>query len=507
MRNDLITAIATALSPAAVSVIRLSGKGAAAAADKIFRAYSGASVPALPQRVLTAGRIESGAAQDEALCALFPEGKSFTGEESVEFHCHGGVALALAVVEELKKNGARQAEAGEFTKRAFLNGKLDLTKAEGIADLIEAECEAELRAGGNLLAGGLKDFCTERLDGLTAVLAELDAACDYPDEYDGESLRERTLDGLQNILTETETLLNSYNTGRMIKDGIQCVITGKVNTGKSSVLNALARSERAIVTPIPGTTRDLISETIVYKGFKIHLTDTAGIRKARTLPEKLGVERALNAAASADVVLDIRDVSQMKNDKGQGINEDNQRTAHSAQYTMKDRAKSRGEGQITNNEIKSDYQSQITDHRPPYKITLYNKCDLLSSALREKFSTFNFQLSTDHYPITTNHYPLLLVSAKTGENLDKLLDLILEKTAANEFTGGLILTTVRQRDAIKRAVDALKRAITAMTNPLLPLDVTYTDIKEAWAAFGNVTGTATPETIINALFSRFCVGK
>jgi tRNA modification GTPase len=521
MRNDLIVAVATALSPAAVSVIRLSGKGAAAAADKIFRAYSGVPVPALIPRVLTAGKIEGNAARDEALCVLFPEGRSFTGEESVEFHCHGGVALTLAVVEELKRRGARQAEAGEFTKRAFLNGKLDLTKAEGIADLIEAECEAELRAGGNLLSGGLKNFCAGQLDKLTAVLAETDAATDYPDEYDGERLRERTAAVLGEIARETETLLSSYNTGRLVKDGAQCVITGAVNTGKSSLLNALARTERAIVTDAPGTTRDLITETIVYKGFKIHLTDTAGLREAESLPERIGIERAKQAAASADIVLEVFDNSQftMHNAQWNGhfslskpVTENPSKENSPTKKEKSVEKLSSGCSQKDKTELLNSQFSILTSQSPKGQdrncelrivncelnncIRVYNKCDLLTD--EDKTELLNSQFSILNS---------IAVSAKTGENLDALLDMILEKTAATAFTGGLILTNARQRDAIARAAAALSRALTALRDSLLPLDVIYTDIKDAWTAFGAVTGTAAPETIVNALFSRFCVGK
>ncbi|GHU98648.1 tRNA modification GTPase MnmE [Clostridia bacterium] len=481
MKHDLIVAVATALSPAAVSVIRLSGKGAALAAGKIFQAYSGVPVPALPPRVLTAGKIESGCARDEALCVLFPEGHSFTGEESAEFHCHGGVALTLAVVEELKKHGARQAEAGEFTKRAFLNGKLDLTKAEGIADLIEAECDAELRAGGHLLAGALKKFCAEKLNLLTEILAECDAATDYPDEYDGENLRSRTAAALREILKETETLLSSYNTGRLIKDGVQCVITGEANVGKSSLLNALTKTERAIVTDAPGTTRDLLTETIVYKGFKIHLTDTAGLREAESLPEKIGIERAQKAAAGADAVLEVFDSGQRSVVNGQLKGTENR------------------EQVMDNGQLKEQNRNRalcIVHCALKNHIRVHNKSDLLSDKEKSELRRSPFSALDS-----------VIVSAKTGENLDKLLDMILEKAAVTDFTGGLILTTVRQRDAVKRAADALTRASADLIGSSVPLDVAYTDIKDAWTAFGAVTGVATPETIIDTLFSRFCVGK
>jgi tRNA modification GTPase len=459
VQQDLIVAAGTALYPAAISIIRLSGAGAFDVAGQVFRAYDGTPVAELPCRMLCAGRIEGGGITDEALCVRFAAGHGYTGEDCVEFHCHGGTALTAAVTNLLKARGARAAEAGEFSKRAFLNGKLDLTKAEGIIDLIDAESDAELRAGGNLLTGKLRGFC-ERIQGeLTAILAEIDAACDYPDEYDGVNLRGRAAETVVRLGGETRALAETYRQGRLIKAGVNCVLTGGVNTGKSSLLNALLGAERAIVTAVPGTTRDTVTETLIHRGVKINLTDTAGLRENADPIERMGIERARAAAAAADIILRIEDV-----------------TAANA---------------------------PPAPPLPPQEsvpvIAVFNKCDLLSDFQEDAFYEKARRRGG-------NERTYIAVSAKTGFNLDKLLDAVTD-TALGRVTGGLILTSERQRDALTAAAEALTAAEAALNARHTPTDVAYIDIRHAWDALGRVTGSAAGGEIIDALFSRFCVGK
>ncbi len=302
-----VAAISTSPGPGAVSVVRVSGDGAFALAARVFRGRR--AVADMTDRRLYLGTIEhEGRILDRALVVKFTAPHSFTGEDMVEFHCHGGVFVPADVLSALLAAGAALAENGEFSKRAYLNGKLDLSGAEGIVDVINAESRGEANAGFALLAGGLRDKVNGAYDRLTDILAQIEAALDYPEENLIVLEPDRIRKELTAVRTEIAALAATYAAGKLIKRGVNVVLAGETNAGKSSLLNALVGAERAIVTEIAGTTTDCVEGAYVYNDIKVNVTDTAGIRETDNRIENIGVRRARDAIRGADIVLVVTEL-------------------------------------------------------------------------------------------------------------------------------------------------------------------------------------------------------
>ena len=450
--SDVIAAVSTGNTLSAIGILRLSGDGCAQVCEKVFTCRSGKPLSQAPNRKLILGDLHDslGRVIDNCMAVYTRGPNSYTGEDTVEFHCHGSPAVLAAGLEALYGSGARPARRGEFTKRAFLNGRMDLTQAEAVIDLIEAEtAEAAANAAGQV-GGTLLRKLTPVYDDLTDLCSHFHAVLDYPDE-DIDDFRLAEYD---TVLAQGENtldaLLRTCKQGRILKNGIAAAIVGKPNVGKSSLLNALAGFRRAIVTDIPGTTRDMVEQSVQLGELRLRLMDTAGIHATDDPVEKIGVERSFDALEQAELILFVCDASHP--------------------LDQEDRA--------------------ILDHLADRKnvIGLLNKCDL-GQAVTE-------------LPLEE----VIPISAKEGSGLERLSQAVADRFAGDTPCDGSVLTNVRQSDAITRAREALGNARQGLSLGFTP-DAVLTDVEQAMNAIGEVTGATVRKDITDRIFQRFCVGK
>lgn len=437
-RDKTIIAIATPVGVGAIGIIRVSGKEARSGINRIF------SRELKTPRKMEYGVIEAGDYRDEVMAVYFEEGKSYTGEESVEIYCHGSYALLRGIVDYAVQNlGFTYAEGGDFTARAFMNGKMDLTEAEGVCDIINAVTTAELRGAFSLLTGGLKDKIEKIQKKIITARSVIEAPLDYPEEEVEEETTEEVKKRINDIKIELGELISTYKTGRLIRDGVSVALTGKPNAGKSSLMNALLGYDRAIVTAEKGTTRDTLTESYVYKGVRFNLTDTAGIREAESLPEKMGVERAENAVKQADVTVIVIDAGEKNKDS----------------FIKEIREKASGEVIVAEN-----------------KTDLYDK---------EK----DFSIG---------------VSALNGKGTEKLKEEIYKKSGVSA-AGAVSLNNARQNAAATESYSAILRALAACEE--YTLDIVSMELYEAFTALGRITGITGSDALAEEIFKNFCVGK
>lgn len=442
--SDTIAAIATPIGVGGVGVVRISGEAAERVLKKVFRSKN----EKYENRKMYFGVFCGKGFRDSCLAVLFRAPHSYTGEDVAEIHCHGGRTLVHAVLESVLAQGVRLADKGEFTKRAFLNGKLSLSESEGIIEMIQAESRAEINASYHLMTGELTRKVKEIQDGLTDLIASLEAALDYPEEEFDAVNTEREVRAADSRL---QTLLQTYASGKLIKDGVGVVLAGAPNAGKSSLLNALLSYDRAIVTEIAGTTRDAISESVEIDGIRFRLTDTAGIRESRDPIEKLGVQRSRQAIAEADLILYVLDT-----------------------------------------DAQNDDSEEILPLLAEKKvIAVYNKND------RKDFKKKPpKQLRTEYE---------MQVSAKTGDGIGALKALMAEIVKRDLISqNGLILTNERHVNALQRAERLLSGLL---ADPAATPDIAVMELTSAWQILGEITGTTASEEIVDAVFSKFCLGK
>lgn len=451
---ELIAAIATGMVPSGVGIVRLSGPGAVAAASQVFRPAGKTPLADCPDRQLLYGVIhdKTGQTIDQGLAFCSRAPHSYTGEETAELQCHGSPMVLTMVLEALFAAGARQAGPGEFTRRAFLNGKLDLTQAEAVIDLIDAETPAAARCAAGQLEGALSRQVEAVYQDLTDLLAHFHAVLDYPDE-DIDPFREELItQTLDRGLAQLDKLLATYDRGRQLTYGVPCAIIGRPNAGKSSFLNALLGYERAIVTDIPGTTRDTVEARATLGGVLLRLVDTAGLRRTQDPVEQLGVARSKAAAAAAQLVFLILDGSQA--------------------LTAEDR------------------EAMALAQAAPLCVVIVNKSDLPQAAGLDELEPFPYRCA---------------VSARTGDGMAQVSD-----TVAKLFPTGegrqVLLTNPRQAEAAGRAKQNLMQAQTSLASGFPP-DLVLSDVEEALAALGELTGRTVREDITHRIFERFCVGK
>ena len=452
--SHVIAAVSTGMAVSAIGIIRLSGDGCAAVANKVFTLNNGRSLSDAPDRKLMLGTLQdkSGRTIDQCMAVYSRGPHSYTGEDTVEFHCHGSPAVLAAGLEALYLAGAKPAARGEFTKRAFLNGHLDLTQAEAVIDLIEADtADAAANAAGQV-GGRLQKKLAPVYDVLTDLCSHFHAVLDYPDEDIadfGLASYECNLKAQAKVLYE---LIMTYGQGQILRSGVSATIVGKPNVGKSSLLNALAGYERVIVTEVAGTTRDTVEETVMLGGIKLRLTDTAGIRETDDRIEAMGVERSRKAAEEADLVIFVCDGSKPLNEEDQAVIE-----------------------------VCADLQNAIA---------LINKTDLGQKVLPSDLPFMN----------------IIEICAVTGQGLDQLADMVENMFAGNLPCDGSILTNARQYDAVRRAYEAMLSALQGLRLGLTP-DAVLIDVETAMEAMGEVTGATVREDITARIFERFCVGK
>jgi len=450
---DTIAAISTAPAVSAIGILRLSGPEALSLADAVFRPADGTPLYGHPRREMVYGSLldREGRVIDHVLAVAFAAGHSYTGEDCVEFHCHGSPVVLSEGLSALFAAGARQARGGEFTKRAFLNGNLDLTQAEAVIDLIEAETAEAARNAAGQLSGALRRRIEPVYDALLEITSQFYAIVDYPDEDIEDLGREAIADTLSNGRNMLNELLNSVQRGRVLKNGVPAAIVGRPNVGKSSLLNALAGCERAIVTDIAGTTRDTVEEKVRCGSLLLRLIDTAGLRDTGDTVERLGVERAKAAAAQAALCLLVLDGS--------------------APLSEEDRA--------------AVALAQAAERA----VAVVNKCDL-----------------PRRLDLPALDCPVVEVSAKEGTGLAELREIITGLFPQGTPPAGQILTNLRQAEAVERALRALEGASQALAEGLTP-DAVLSDAEAALNALGELTGRTLREDLVDRIFSRFCVGK
>ncbi len=451
--SDAIAAIATGNQVCAIGIVRLSGEGVIEMATRLFTPERGPCLSLQPDRKLCYGRLcrRDGSLLDLCLATVSRAPNSYTGEDTVEFQCHGSPLLLRTLLEELFALGARQAGPGEFTKRAFLNGRLGLSEAEAVADLIDAESDEALRNAAGQLSGAIHRKAEEIYSALSDISAHYHAVLDYPDE-DIEDFQLRAYEGvLQKSLGELERLLDSFRRGKLMNAGIPTAIVGRPNAGKSSLLNALLGYERAIVTAVPGTTRDTIEERLRLGGLCLRLTDTAGIRETEDEVERLGVQRSRAALEGAELVIAVVD----------------------------------GSGDCT----EEDREILRAAERAGHGLVVLSKQDLDSRL--------------EHVDTSL---PVIPVSSVTGEGLDKLEAAIAALFPLPQTPAGEILTNARQAEAVGRAADSLRAALEALDQGLTP-DLVLTESESAMSALGELTGRSVRQDVTDRIFQRFCVGK
>lgn len=454
MTNETIAAIATPHGTGGISIIRISGPDSVVVADRVFRAKNGKPLKEAASHTIHYGFIYDGNhVVDEVLISVMLAPNTFTREDTVEINCHGGLVVTEAVLACVLKNGAALAAPGEFTKRAFLNGRLDLSQAEAVIDVIHSPSSLALSAAANQLGGALSDEINQIRDVVLEVLAKINANLDYPeedvDEYEPGSL----LKDLTKVQDGLNSLLATANRGRLIRDGIDTVICGKPNVGKSSVLNLLARESRAIVTEIAGTTRDVIEERVTLSGIVLNVFDTAGIRQTEDRIESLGIDKSKEYIEKAGLVLFVVDGSQ----------------------------------DITQEDL--DIFETIRDKNV---IVLLNKCDLNCIKTGGAFDGAD----------------AVAISAKTGEGLTALTNKIEEKFQLGVLSAEnrAVLTNLRHKEAAHNALAAVSRAAAAL-NAQVPYDLVSIDITDCAAHLGEITGKTVSEEVVDKIFARFCLGK
>ena len=466
---DTIAAIAAGGgAPSAIGVVRISGPDCFAACGRVFR--SARPFGELEARRMVLGEFldREGRVLDRGLAVRFPGPRSYTGEDSAEFHCHGSPVVLREVLAALFAAGARQAGPGEFTKRAFLNGRLDLTQAEAVIDLIDAETAAAARNAAAQLDGGLRRALEPIQEALLDITSRFYAVVDYPDEDIQDAGPEEIAAALRQAEDALTALLSTCKRGKVLKRGVRTAIVGLPNAGKSSLLNALAGYERAIVTDIPGTTRDTVEESVLCGGVLLRLIDTAGLRETEDAVEKLGVERSRRAMEEAELILLVRDGA--------------------AEACPENRAHWEAEAVLLN---------QVARTGKPW-LCIESKSDLTGP---HAFSVGLIQKDAN------NPAACLCVSSVTGYGLDKLENAVAALFPAGDpGEAGSLLTDQRQEEAADRARAAVRRALEALENGLTP-DAALTDAEEALDAIGELTGRTAKEEIVERIFSRFCVGK
>ena len=455
--TDTIAAISTGMTSSGIGIIRISGPEAIAIADKVYDSRSGKKLEDMLTHTIHYGFIRDGKEFiDEVLVMLMRGPRSFTAEDTVEINCHGGVYAMNRILELVIRNGARPAQPGEFTKRAFLNGRIDLSQAEAVIDVINAKNQYALKSSVSQLKGSVLKVIKNIREKIIYHIAFIESALDDPEHISLDGYPEQLEEQVDQWKKKIHTLIASAENGKRMKEGIKTVIVGKPNAGKSSLLNVLLGEERAIVTDIAGTTRDVLEEQMSLSGISLNIIDTAGIRSTEDVVEKIGVKKAKTYAQDADLIIYVVDSST-------GLDENDE-------------------------EIMEMIQGRKA-------IVLLNKMDLDCVTTEEDIKKYLDK-------------PVLPVSAKEEQGIDRL-----EQTVKDMFYDGSIsfndeiyITNMRQKAALKEALDSLEQVSVSIQNQM-PEDFFSIDLMNAYEELGSITGESVGEDLVNEIFSKFCMGK
>ena len=458
MTGDTIAAIATAMTVSGIGIIRVSGEEALEIAGKVYRSKNGKNdIRKSESHKIHYGFIYDGEEMiDEVLVMVMKGPRSYTGEDTVEIDCHGGILAMRKVLEAVIRAGARPAEPGEFTKRAFLNGRIDLSQAEAVMDVINAKNEYALKSSMSQLKGAVLKSIKEIRNSIIYHIAYIESALDDPEHISIDGYGEELSDVIKEQKQKIRRLIDSFSEGKMIREGIKTVIVGKPNAGKTSLLNCLVGEEKAIVTDIAGTTRDVLEETIVLQGISLKMMDTAGIRKTEDVVEKIGVERARTYAKEADLILYVVDSSTELDENDQEI------------------------------------LKLLEDKKA---IVLLNKSDLEPMVTRERLSQKTGK-------------PIISISAKEEKGVEELEKQIKEMFFQGElsFNDEVYITNARHKKALEDAWKSLEMVENSISMGM-PEDFFSIDLMNAYEALGSITGEAVGEDLVNEIFSKFCTGK
>ena len=457
--EDTIAAIATAVSEAGISIVRISGKQAIETAARIFRSGKKDFVlEEQPSHTIHYGFIYDGEERvDEVLLLLMKGPHSYTGEDTVEIDCHGGVYVTRQILETVIRHGARLAEPGEFTKRAFLNGKMDLTQAEAVGEIISSRNAYALHTSVEQLKGSVKEAIGNFRKEILYHLAFIESALDDPEHISLDGYAE-TLGGVVNKLRgQMQRLIATFDNGRMCREGIRTVIIGKPNAGKSSLMNVLVGEERAIVTDVAGTTRDTLEEQIQINGISLNIIDTAGIRKTEDTVEKIGIQRAVASMEKADLILYVAD------------------------------------GSVPLNESDEEIMNLIRDRKA---IVLLNKTDLETVVTEEDLRA------------RVGAHPVLSISAREEKGIDQLEEVLKDLFFRGEisFNDQVCITNLRQKQLLEESLAALDRVEESLQMGM-PEDFYSIDLMDAYEKLGRITGEAVDDDLADEIFAKFCMGK
>ena len=465
--KDTIAAISTAVSDSGIGIVRISGEEAIEIADKVYLGKNNKRLISQRTHTIHYGYIvDNGTIIDEVLVMIMKGPKSFTGEDTIEINCHGGVYVVNRVLEIVIRNGARPAEPGEFTKRAFLNGRIDLSQAEAVIDVIQSENEYALQSSVNQLRGSIKNKISDVRKKILYQTAFIESALDDPEHISVDGYGEQLKEVLLELMGEIQKMIDSASDGKVIKEGIQTVILGKPNVGKSSLLNALIGEDRAIVTDIAGTTRDVLQEHIRLKGISLNIMDTAGIRKTDDVIEKIGVDKAINHAKESDLIIYIVDSSIP---------------------------------------LDSSEFNTLQLLKEKKSIILLNKSDLTSAVQIDDIVT-EYLVHNDN--VEEFNIPVIEISAKTGQGIEEL-----EQTIRDMFYHGKIsfnseiyITNMRHKEALMQAYESLVKVMQSI-DLMMPEDFYSIDLMDAYESLGSIIGESMGEDLVNEIFSKFCMGK
>jgi tRNA modification GTPase len=455
--GDTIAAISTPLGEGGIGIVRLSGPDAVTIAEDIFRSPKGKKISGAGTHTMIYGNIvdtESGSIVDEVLVSIMKAPNTYTREDIIEINCHGGMLPLRKLLDLVLRRGARLAMPGEFTQRAFINGRIDLVQAEAVIDVIRSKTDESRRIALEQLSGGLSEQITLIRDGLTEVCAHIEAYLDFPEDEIEPDTGDDLLDSANKLYEGLCRLVDTYEDGRFFRDGLSVAIVGRPNVGKSSLLNALLERDRAIVTEVPGTTRDVIEEYLNINGLPVRIIDTAGIRESHDVPEQEGVRRSLRAIDDADLVIAVFDGS---------------------------------------TDLREEDREVVTRLNGKNTIFVINKSDLPAVVIEKDVA---------------DGCPVVRLSAKNRVGMDELKDNIVQKTlkGGREHREGVIITNMRHKVSVELARDAIARGIEGMKGDR-PLEIVAIEYREALQRLGEVVGIVTTDDILNKIFSDFCIGK